>query len=111
MFDRLDDYAWEEAFRFANENIGSAGALCDVSAFGREDVVEIIAIEDGENDGASWIGVFRLADGRFAFVDAGCDYTGWECQAGGNAVVSTSLEVLIRFGLGEDARDRLRLRV
>lgn len=48
------------------------------TAFTRDDVAEIIAMAEGENDGAEWVGVFRLNDGRFAVLRAGCDYTGWE---------------------------------
>ena len=46
--------------------------------FTREDVVEVLAIDDGENDEADWVGMFALADGRYAYVEAGCDYTGWD---------------------------------
>lgn len=46
--------------------------------FGKDDVAEIIFIEDGENYGSDWIGVFRLQDGRYACLSAGCDYTGWD---------------------------------
>jgi hypothetical protein len=51
---------------------------CDDSPFSRSDVIEILAAEDGENDGPDWVGVFRLRDGRYASVSAGCDYTGWD---------------------------------
>lgn len=85
----------------------------DVTAgpFTRSDVAEVIATRDGENDGANWLGVFRLSDGRFAFVSAGCDYTGWGCREGGHAIVSHSLEHLVQFGLGDDDRDALGLKL
>lgn len=43
-----------------------------------EQVAEVIASADGENDGPDWVGIFRMTDGRFAKVFAGCDYTGWD---------------------------------
>lgn len=46
-------------------------------------VKRVVTCDEGENDGPSWIGVFELEDGRFCIVDSWCDYTGWDCQAGG----------------------------
>lgn len=110
MLERLDDWDWEQAFTYADPT-PVLGEQINASAFAREDVMEIIAIDDGENDGPSWIGVFRLQDGRFAYLEAGCDYTGWDCQAGGSAQVATTLEKLVRFGVGEADRRRLELRL
>ena len=53
-------------------------------------VAEVIAADPGDNDGPEWIAVVRL-DGtgwseglpQFCVMRAGCDYTGWDCQAGG----------------------------
>lgn len=42
------------------------------------DVVEIIACDDGENDGLDWIGIFKLNSGQYIKLFAGCDYTGWD---------------------------------
>lgn len=89
MLSDLENYNWKEAFKYASgERICDAGhvhgvpertLLDDVApgSFDREDVEEILYIEEGENDGDSWIGVFRLKDGRFACLRAWCDYTGW----------------------------------
>lgn len=122
MRPELNDNDWREAFGYAGEpetevarqrrdvsvtRCEGAPATVSVAPFTREDVSTVIALEPGENDGPSWIGVFRLADGRFAFLSAGCDYTGWDCQASGAAVVSDDLEQLIRLGLGDDDRERL----
>ena len=85
------------------------GSTVSAEPFGRIDVARVIATSDGENDGADWIGVFELKDGRFAYLTASCDYTGWDCQSGGNAIVSHALDHLLQFGLTEDARGRLAL--
>ena len=53
------------------------GSTVSTEPFDRSDVVEIVALVEGENDGPDWVGVFRLHDGRFASITAGCDYTGW----------------------------------
>lgn len=48
-----------------------------------DSVVEVIASAYGENDEEDWIALVRLGDGRFCKMSAGCDYTGWDCQASG----------------------------
>lgn len=73
------DYNWHCAIAEAMNNIAAVdGYVGDVAPFAISDVAEVIAVADGENDGENWLGVFRLRDGRFAFVTAGCDYTGWD---------------------------------
>ncbi len=36
--------------------------------------------DDGSDMEWRWIG--RIPDGRWFLVEAGCDYTGWDCQSG-----------------------------
>ncbi|MCK9569371.1 hypothetical protein M0R72_10575 [Candidatus Pacearchaeota archaeon] len=107
----LTDYGWEEVF-----GEGSGGNCTqDVSAYDgtdtarctRADVVEIIAAVNGENDDADWIGLFRLADGRFLAASGECDYTGWDCQAGNTLTVGATLESVIQYGLTAYQRERL----
>lgn len=129
---RIRGYNWEFAFQccgpaevsymvgdereyaacYNNPSVSAAvGSTAPAHPFQRIDVAEVIATSDGENDGADWIGVFRLKDERFAFLTAGCDYTGWDCQSSGYAVVSHSFDHLVQFGLGEEDRVRLNLAV
>lgn len=84
-------------------------STCSVEPFGLADVAEVIATSEGENDGANWLCVVKLNDGRFAFVSAGCDYTGWDCQSSGHGIVATDLQHLVRLGLGDADRQRLSL--
>lgn len=106
----ISDYDWEQAFGFASPDPipGYAGSI---TAFTRQDVETIIAKDDGANDGPEWIGVFKLRDGRFACLRAGCDYTGWDCQCGGNSQVASSQKDIIRFGLTTEERTRLGLQL
>ncbi len=110
--ERIDDGDWREAFTYAcgegnvSAVLGWKGSTADVL---REDVAEVIAADYGENDGANWIGVFRMRDGRIAFVSAGCDYSGWDCQANGHTMVCGDLDTMIRLGLGDKDRERLNL--
>jgi len=106
----LESYDWEHAFYEANQRRDAVGEYPPSSAgFTREDVADILYSDEGENDGAPWIGVFRLNDGRFLYVTAGCDYTGWDCQASGSSAVASTLEQLIRFGLVDQDRKRFGL--
>lgn len=82
MLEQLNSYDWEEAFgegSGGNTNLETEafGGVSD-QQFVREDVAEILAMQDGENEEADWVGLFRLRDGRCAAVTGGCDYTGWD---------------------------------
>ncbi len=101
------DYDWKEAFEFGG-NIRTA-TNCDPHPFNYNDLSLVLHADEGMNDGPSWIMVGQLKDGRFFFLEAWCDYTGWDCQAGGDAQVSNSYENLIRYGMTEDARHRLQI--
>jgi hypothetical protein len=72
-------YDWESAlhvaFRDSREVLGSAEVSKDL--FVLDDVLAVLASSEGMNDEESWIAVFQLKDGRFAFIAAWCDYTGW----------------------------------
>ena len=88
MLERLNDYNWACAFEYAGEkcyNLATPQVTAaegdtevDTSPFAREDVKEILHAVEGCNDGPAWIGVFLLRDGRYAFLSAWCDYTGWD---------------------------------
>ena len=91
--DFKEDYNWSEAFEFAPFNINN--------------VIEVIASDEGENDGESWVCVVKLNDGTFGFVDAWCDYTGWDCQSGGSGYQDDDFEHLKRWKMNSSARRRL----
>lgn len=114
MDPRLDNYDWEEVF-----GEGSGGNCTPINpqpqppsysgslaTFTREDVVEILQMEDGENDGPDWIIYGRLKDGRFFAARGGCDYTGWDCQASNSGDVAATKEDIIVFGLTAEERAR-----
>lgn len=88
MYDFLDDYDWREVFSFAggetdSHNFGIPTPVlshtpCDATPFSREDVEEILAYSEGENDALDWLIAGKLKDGRYFMIEAGCDYTGWD---------------------------------
>lgn len=87
-----EDYNWKEAFKYA-ENAGNPISRT-LRSFTLEDVQEIVAFSDGQNDGPEWLIIFR-AQGAYVYLHAGCDYTGWDCQAGGSAEWNEDLPTLI----------------
>jgi hypothetical protein len=119
MLPELEEYDWKEAFAYAGDVTGTNGNALPVQArfttpvstdpIMREDVVEIKHSSDGENDARDWIMVGKVKDGRWFFLAAGCDYTGWDCQAGGVCTVASTYEDIVRWGLGASDRERFRL--
>lgn len=108
---RLNDPDWETIFKEYVNPPAHVRRLPVETTYAREDVRKILAIEDGENDGPCWLGVFKMRDGKFLAVRAGCDYTGWDCQAGGHADLADTHADVVALGLTLEERTRLGLRV
>lgn len=89
----FDDYDWKKAFSFAS--------------FQPKDVKRVIAHDEGENDGPDWLAIGELNDGRWFVLSAGCDYTGWDCRAGGHSTEWPTEEELCRLGLTIEEKQRL----
>lgn len=118
---RLIDMDWCEAFHYvrpiARTGDGRNGQIArragagphdpQVPGWTMGDVRFVFAAEEGERDRDPWIALMQLWDGRYAFLEVGCDYTGWDCQAYGQGTVHDDLFTLISMGIGEEARRRL----
>lgn len=72
-----ESYDWQHIFTTYADPEAVTGYKGSTAAFTLDDVAQVVASDDGENDGAEWIAILRLNDGRFAYLYAGCDYTGW----------------------------------
>jgi len=114
MFPSLDTYDWCNAFGEDNIQLRYERTLTyrndetlSQEPFTREDVELIFGMSEGENDGPAWLIWGQLKDNRYFYIEAGCDYTGWDCQAGGSCVFSKDLEDMKKFGLTEEGRERL----
>ena len=108
----LNTYDWEEAFKFSDgQNLDFLGDNNQKNhiPFKISDIKKIISVSEGYNDGDNWIIFVKLKNGYYGFLSAGCDYTGWDCQASGFSYVSKSKKKIIRYGMGEDDRKRLGL--
>lgn len=91
-----NDYNWKEAFGFAED-------------FSIDDVETVLLESEGQNDGDSWLSFGRLKDGRYYFLTAWCDYTGWDCRSGGDSYTSLNKDEVINLGMSDRERDRLAL--
>jgi hypothetical protein len=66
----------------------------------------------GENDGDSWELIAELEpepfyDGkRYVYYTAWCDYTGFDCRGYGETFVTSKIEYLIEYALGNAEYDR-----
>lgn len=89
MLPELDDYDWAAVFHFADGDDVDRGGIAGepnlrhvpkgaTKPFSREDVTHILGSHCGENDGEPWRIVVKLNDGRYAYLEASCDYTGWD---------------------------------
>lgn len=81
-------YDWGNVFAYAGEEVlygyGEASISAapptkaiDTSPFTRMHVETVFGTSAGANDGPNWLVYGKLLDGRYFFITAGCDYTGW----------------------------------
>lgn len=62
-----------------------------------DEIEQVLAVWEGENDGDNWRWVVKRSNGEFWFIDGGCDYTGWDCQSWLSMVQMGSLDDLVQF--------------
>jgi hypothetical protein len=99
---------WQQAFGEDPESPAKPGATLIMVPM-LNNVDQIVAAVNGQNDGPSWVGLFLMKDGSWVVAEGSCDYTGWDCQAGNNLYVGLSLDDVVRYGLTPDNRTRLRI--
>ena len=61
--------------------------------FTADDIESVLAVREGERDGAEWVWVLKLKDKRFALLWGGCDYTGWDCQSSADSEIFKSAQL------------------
>lgn len=89
--------SFEEAKIRSRRRIDSdLGYACEAGAegdngFRLRDVAYVLAEIQGENDGPSWHWIIAMKDHTYAYVTGWCDYTGWGCQDGGDAIIFPTL--------------------
>jgi len=82
----MSAYDWQEAMKYAK--------------FTFQDILEIIHCKEGENDEAHWELIVKLKSGEFGWLNAWCDYSGWDCQSGGESGIVDTLENAKKLVIG-----------
>lgn len=60
--------------------------------FTLEEIVNMHAEVPGHNDEDNWYWILELQHNRYALTKAWCDYTGWDCQSGGESEIAANRE-------------------
>jgi hypothetical protein len=107
MLEELNIYDWREAFEFGSPQGAVPNKEYNLASFNNEDVALIAGMDEGCNDEQSWMIYGQLKDGRWFYLEAWCDYTGWDCRSGGHSVVADTKEECEQFALTNEARNRI----
>ncbi len=84
---------------------------CNPQPFDISDIQEVLAVWEGENDGDDWRWLIKLTakaskekaeNKRFAFLQGGCDYTGWDCQSWATSIFDTTALKVAKFAFEKD---------
>jgi hypothetical protein len=105
-----------DMLRHSNKDHESRGIDWDLEAcleynpqetFDIPDIKKVLAVYEGENDGADWHWVLELKQpvkvnlsdnievthyikGKYVYLNGWCDYTGWDCQSGASSQICHS---------------------
>lgn len=81
----------------------------DLAGLDVEQVKHLMACVPGEADGPDWHWVYILKNDKYGYMYGGCDYTGWDCQAGAQAEEYATLDDLLeKIGTDLDKWDKKR---
>ena len=105
-------YDWPNAF---SEAIGIGYAISeeeeDQLELALDQIEAVLASSEGDNDGPAWMALLQMKKqkgrGRYCFMEASCDYTGWDCQAWGSVSYENTIPRAVMLAMTPDARDRL----
>ena len=61
----------------------------------------------GANDEENWTFLVKHQNGYYVYFDAGCDYTGFDCQGGGTITYSRDSKKMWTLGLTKEMRQNL----
>lgn len=87
----------------------SDGYLGSCKAFTPDDIADLfaVAVEHGDYAETRVRATGRTNDGRYFFLAAGCDSTGWDCQSSCNVTFADSRSSLWTWALGDSDREAL----
>lgn len=95
--DRLADALGYDLVAALHNNPGKGLAVADMEG------ATVLYELTGDNDGPDWHWIVALADGRHAYINGGCDCTGWDCRSSIDIHLSASLAECMAL-VGQDQR-------
>ena len=69
------------------------------------DIKNFIWCQEGVNDDKPWLLLCQLESGLYAYFQASCDYTGFDCQGGMSLYVDESVDTLVEMAMDTDDRE------
>lgn len=82
---------YDEEKKYNEKGIDSDLYYCleyNAQPFNIDDIEKVLAVFEGANDEKDWRWVIKLTkeaakkfENKFAYLQGGCDYTGWDCQS------------------------------
>lgn len=100
-------YDWKAAFAEGLQDVSACEGFAGSIKIGDDEIKAVYRASEGANDERSWLCVGELRDGRWFYLEASCDYTGWDCQAGGRIIIGADEAQVRQFACGDEARERL----
>jgi hypothetical protein len=68
-------------------------------------------LQNGENDGESWILILKTSDNIYCYYEASCDYTGFDCRGSIDLFYSSDPNKLWTMGLSNSVRTQMKQRL
>jgi hypothetical protein len=110
---KLKCYALKEPFSFINEGYviqcetipGEDIDTVDFEVFFPKHIEHYFWIQEGQHDAEPWRCLAKIGydTGYYAFYEAGCDYTGFDCEGFMKLWISKNYDSLINFAMNEQA--------
>ena len=68
-------------------------------------IIRVFWFREGEDDGEEWILLCLLDNGNYAYYNAWCDRSGFDCRGWMNLYVNNDYSVLINYAMGDSEYD------
>ena len=92
---------WKNTAEYNARGIDFDLAACldnnEQPGFTVDDIARVLGVYEGEHDSYDWRWLVKLSDGRYASIQGGCDYTGWDCQSSADSAIFTNVADALRW--------------
>ena len=76
-----------------------------------ENIDFVAAYQNGAAGGEEWLALLKLKNGYWMWFCARCSYTGFDVMGYAGFYLHEDVDTLVRFGIDEAHRERLRLEI